>query len=70
MELAQARISKVVGYFTKNPKKLVLHFSDFSVIFYTIYKNQSKLKYYLRTTLQLGPQSFLGFTTIPLPFAL
>jgi hypothetical protein len=23
-----------------NPKKMVLHFSDFSVIFYAIYKNQ------------------------------
>jgi hypothetical protein len=30
----------VVGYFTTNPTKLVLHFSDFSVIFYAIYKNQ------------------------------
>jgi hypothetical protein len=39
-ELAQARIIKVVGYFTMNPTKLVLHFSDFSVIFYEIYKNQ------------------------------
>jgi hypothetical protein len=29
-----------VGYFTINPKKLVLHFSDFSVIFYAIYKKQ------------------------------
>jgi hypothetical protein len=36
--LAQARITIVVGYFTMNPKKLVLHFSDFSVIFYAIYK--------------------------------
>jgi hypothetical protein len=50
-ELAQARITKVVGYFTMNPTKLVFHFSHFSVIFYAIYKNQSELKYYLRTTL-------------------
>jgi hypothetical protein len=39
-ELAQARITKVVGYFTTNLTKFVLHFSDFSVIFYAIYKNQ------------------------------
>jgi hypothetical protein len=39
-ELAQARITKGVGYFTMNPTKLALHFSDFSVIFYAIYKNQ------------------------------
>jgi hypothetical protein len=35
-ELAQARITKVVGFFTVNPSKLVLHFSDFSTIFYAI----------------------------------
>jgi hypothetical protein len=28
-----------MGYFTMNPKKLVLPFSDFSVIFYAIHKN-------------------------------
>jgi hypothetical protein len=39
-ELAQAIITKVVGYFTSNPAKLALHFSDFSVIFYAIYKKQ------------------------------
>jgi hypothetical protein len=39
-ELAQDRITKVVGYFTKNPTKLVLHFYDLSVIFYAIYNNQ------------------------------
>jgi hypothetical protein len=39
-ELAQAKIIKVVGYFATNPTKLVLHFSDVSVIFYAIYKNQ------------------------------
>jgi hypothetical protein len=39
-ELAQAGITKVVGYFTMNPKTLVLHFSDFSAIFYAIYNNQ------------------------------
>jgi hypothetical protein len=39
-ELAQARITKGVGYFTMNPTKLALHFADFSVILYAIYKNQ------------------------------
>jgi hypothetical protein len=34
------KITKVVGYFTTNPTKLVVHFSDVSVIFYAIYKNQ------------------------------
>jgi hypothetical protein len=38
-ELAQARIAKVVGFFTANPKKLSLHFSVFSTIFYGIYNN-------------------------------
>jgi muramoyltetrapeptide carboxypeptidase LdcA involved in peptidoglycan recycling len=38
--ISSGRITKVVRYFTMNPKKLVLHFSDFSVIFYAIYKNQ------------------------------
>jgi hypothetical protein len=37
-ELAQARITKVVAFFTTNPKKLGLHFSEFSTIFYAIYK--------------------------------
>jgi hypothetical protein len=39
-ELAQARITRVVGFFTTNPTKLVLHFSDISTIFYEFYKNQ------------------------------
>jgi hypothetical protein len=38
--ISSARITKVVGYFTTNPEKLVLHFSYFSVIFYAIYKKQ------------------------------
>jgi hypothetical protein len=39
-ELTQARITKVVGFFAMNPTKLSLHFSDFSVILYAIYKNR------------------------------
>jgi hypothetical protein len=31
-----------VGLFTTNPTKLSLQFSDFSTIFYTIYKKQQK----------------------------
>jgi hypothetical protein len=37
-ELARARITKVVVFFTSNPTKLGLHFSEFSTIFYAIYK--------------------------------
>jgi hypothetical protein len=39
-ETAQARITKVVGFFTTYPKKLGLHFSDFSSILYGFYNNQ------------------------------
>jgi hypothetical protein len=33
-------ITKVVVFFTKNPTKLSLHFSEFSTIFYAFYKFQ------------------------------
>jgi hypothetical protein len=33
-------MTKVVVFSTMNPTKLVLHFSEFSPIFYGIYKNQ------------------------------
>jgi hypothetical protein len=52
-----------------NPAKLVLHFSDFSVIFYTIYKFQPKLKYYLRITLCSGPWKLQVLTKNTLAFA-
>jgi hypothetical protein len=66
-ELAQARITKVVGFFTTNPTKLVLHCSDFATMFYAIYKNQQKHLYYFsynfavrplrrNTLLQCGPR--------------
>jgi hypothetical protein len=32
------KTTKVVGFFTMNPKKLGFHFSDFSTIFYGFYK--------------------------------
>jgi hypothetical protein len=50
-----------VGLFTTNPTKLVLHFSDFSMILYAIYKNQQKHLYYLRITLQQGPWKVLDY---------
>jgi hypothetical protein len=53
-ELAQARITKVVVEFTTDPTKLVLHFYDFSVIFYAIYKKQGNSLYYLSCTFAAG----------------
>jgi hypothetical protein len=38
-----------------NPTKLVLHFSDFSVIFYAIYKKQEMANTIGVTLLQEGP---------------
>jgi hypothetical protein len=60
------RITKVVVFCTTNPTKLVLYFSNFSKIFWRIYKILQKLQHYLRLsfanrplkrtqTLQLGP---------------
>jgi hypothetical protein len=53
-ELAQARITKVVGVFTTNPSKLSLHFFYFSMILYAIYKNQPKALYYFRFVFAAG----------------
>jgi hypothetical protein len=39
-ESGHVSIIKVVVFFSKNPTKLVWHFSEFSTIFYGIYKNQ------------------------------
>jgi hypothetical protein len=44
--------------------KLGLHFSDFSVIFYEIYKKQPKHFYYLSFQLQGGPQKELQFRNV------
>jgi hypothetical protein len=63
-ELAQARITKVVGYFTTNPTKLVLHFCDFSVMFYAIYKNQQTHFTILVALLHGGPRKDLGFCNV------
>jgi hypothetical protein len=54
-ELAQARITKVLGYFTANPTKFVLHFYEFFKIFYVIYKNQQKHKYYFSCNFAVQP---------------
>jgi hypothetical protein len=43
---------------------LVLHFSDFSVIFYAIYKKQPKHFYYLSYQLQGGPRKELQFRNV------
>jgi hypothetical protein len=51
-------ITKVVVFFTKNPKKLVLHFSEFSKILYGFYKIQPKVKHYFRTHFQAAPRIF------------
>jgi hypothetical protein len=44
-----------VGYFTTNPTKLVLKFSDFSTIFHGIYKKQPKHFYYLSYPFAVRP---------------
>jgi hypothetical protein len=54
-ELAQDRITKVVGYFTVNPTKLFLHFFDFSTILYRFYKKQESHFTIGVTLLQEGP---------------
>jgi hypothetical protein len=47
-----------------NPKKLSLHFSDFSVIFYAIYKNQEIANTIGVTLLQEGPWKELGVCNV------
>jgi hypothetical protein len=56
-----------VGSVTSNPTKLVLHFSEFSSIFYAIYKNQQRHFtievsdfYQGPWTLRIGPQKNLN----------
>jgi hypothetical protein len=65
-ELAQERITKVVGFFTTNPTKLVLHFSEFSTNFYAIYKNQQKHFTISVTNLQSGPRKELPLCNVVL----
>jgi hypothetical protein len=63
-ELAQKRIKTVLGYFTTNQKKLVLHFSDFSMIFYAIYKKQEIHFTIGVTTLQESPRKEICFCNV------
>jgi hypothetical protein len=65
-ELAQARITKAVGYFTTNPTKLVLHFSNFSLIFYEIYKNHEITFTIGVHLLQQGPWKEVLFSNVVL----
>jgi hypothetical protein len=44
-----------LSYFATNPTKLVLYFSDFSTIFYVIYKNQENHFTIWVIKLQEGP---------------
>jgi hypothetical protein len=54
-ELARARITKVVGFFTTNPTKLSSHFSEFATIFYAFYKFLQMECTIEDVTLRLGP---------------
>jgi hypothetical protein len=55
LESELVRIIKVVVFSIVNPKKLVLHFSEFSTNFYRFYKFLQKVKHYFRTHFQAGP---------------
>jgi hypothetical protein len=55
---------KVVGYFTTNSKKLVLHFSDFPTIFYAIYKKQENHFTIGVTPLQKDPRKEVFFCNV------
>jgi hypothetical protein len=61
-----SRITKFVGYFTTNPAKLVLHFYDFSTIFYAIYKKQPNHFTIGVNLLQGGPRKDSGFCNVVL----
>jgi hypothetical protein len=54
-ELAQARITKVVRFFTTNPTKVILNFYDFSRIFYGFYKILQMTNTIEVTALQSAP---------------
>jgi hypothetical protein len=53
-------ITKVVVFSTTNPTKLVLHFSEFSTIFYAFYKFQQNGSTIKDVSLRLGPWKDLG----------
>jgi hypothetical protein len=63
---SSGRITKVVGFSTMKPTKLGLNFSNFSMIFYAIYKKQPNALYYLSYQLQEGPRKeFLFCNVVP-----
>jgi hypothetical protein len=68
-ELAQARITKVVVSITTDQTKLVSQFSEFSVIFYTIYKNQINCNTIGVTLLRIGPWKELKTCNVALGLA-
>jgi hypothetical protein len=53
--LDHVSITKVVVLFTMNPKKLSLHLSEFSTIFYVFYKFQQNGYTIENVLLRLGP---------------
>jgi hypothetical protein len=59
-------ITKVVVFITTNPTKLVLLFSEFSTIFYAIYKNQQNCNTIEDVVLRRGPVTFQSLTHLPL----
>jgi hypothetical protein len=58
------RIRKVVVFSPTNPTKLVLHFYDFSMIFYTIYKKQPNHFTIGVNLLQGGPRKEIFFCNV------
>jgi hypothetical protein len=56
--------TKVVGFFTSNPTKLGLHFSDLSTVSYGFYKKTAKHIYYLSYSFSLGSLEILGVSQI------
>jgi hypothetical protein len=60
------RITKVIVFFTTNPTKLVLQFSEFSKISYVIYKDQQNCNTIEDVVLRRGPATFQSLTHIPL----
>jgi hypothetical protein len=55
--------NKSCVFFTTNPTKLSLHFSEFSTIFYAFYKIQPKVEHYLRSIFHRGPwKTFQTYT--------
>jgi hypothetical protein len=67
-ELAQARITKVVGFFNTNPTRLVLQFSEFSTIIYGFYKIPQNSNTIWESLLHRVPGKFQILTNTPLVY--